>query len=285
MNLIQILKELSRRRLLVALAAVFSALVAIVAVYDASPAPPSISPRENVNARGSIEILVDSSNSPIADTRRDLTGLIARAGVFGRLISGGNVINEVAKATGIPAKQIDVAGPSPLPGQAPGAGESSPEYHPYGISVVQSETLPILTVVTRAPTVAEARDLADAVPVAIRSLVDSIQLKQETPLGKRVEVRVLGPAEAAPVDEALGKKAALAIFFVVFALCLLAILGIPRFRAAWREADAEEPPVAPAPDPQAGHEVLRLASDRSHEEAEEELPSPPPETAAPPQPR
>ena len=91
---------------------------------------------------------------------------------------------------------------------------------------------------------------------------------------------MLGPAEAAPVDEALGKKAALAIFVVVFVLCLLAILGIPRFRAAWRAADAEEPPVAPVPDVQASHEVLRLASDRSHDD---ELSSPPPETAAPPQ--
>lgn len=280
MNLIQTLKELSRRRLLVALAAVFAALIAILAVYKVSPSPPSISQRAHVNAQGSIEILVDSSNSPIADTRRDLTGLIARAGVFARLISGGNVINEVAKTTGIPARQIDVAGPSPLPGQAPGADEASPEYHPYGISVVQSETLPILTVVTRAPTVAEAVDLAEAVPVAIRSLVNSIQVKQETPAGKRVELRVLGPAEAAPQDEALGKKAALAIFVVVFVLCLLAILGIPRFRAAWRAADAEEPPVAPVPDVQASHEVLRLASDRSHDE---ELSSPPPETAAPPQ--
>ncbi len=280
MNLIQTLKELSRRRLLVALAVVFSAAVAILAVYRVSPSPPSISAREHVNAQGSIEILVDSANSPIADTRRDLTGLIARAGVFARLIAGGNVVNEIAKTTGIPAKQIDVAGPTPLPGEAPGAAEPSLQFHPYGISVVQSETLPILTVVTRAPTVTEARDLADAVPAAIGDLVNSIQVKQKTPASKQVEFRVLGPAQAAPVDEALGKKAALAIFVVVLALCLLAILGIPRFKAAWRAADAEDPPLEPLQGPQPGHEVLRLASDRADDD--EALGPPPPETAAPP---
>jgi hypothetical protein len=281
LNLIQTLKELSRRRLLVALSVAFSAAVAILAVYQVSPSPPSISAREHVNAQGSIEILVDSANSPIADTRRDLTGLIARAGVFARLIAGGNVVNEIAKTTGIPAKQIDVAGPTPLAGEAPGAGEPSPEFHPYGISVIQSETLPILTVVTRAPTVTEARELAEAVPAAIGGLVNAIQVKQDTPANKQVEFRELGPAQAAPVDEALGKKVALAVFVVVLALCLLAILGLPRFRAAWRAADAEEPPPAePLNGPQQSREVLRLATDRVDDH--EALGPPPPETAAPP---
>jgi hypothetical protein len=280
LNLIQILKELSRRRLLVALSVVFAAAVSILAVYQVSVSPPSIADREHINAQGSIEILVDSANSPIADTRRDLSGLIARAGVFARLIAGGNVVGEIAKTTGIPVKQIDVAGPTPLPGEAPGAAEPSLQFHPYGISVVQSETLPILTVVTRAPTVTEAKELADAVPEALSDLVNSIQAKQKTPASKQVEFRVLGPAQAAPVDEALGKKVALAIFVVVLAICLAAILGIPRFRAAWRAADAEDPPVDPLEDPQQNREVLRLATDRVSDH--EAIGPPPSETAAPP---
>lgn len=239
MNLILILKELWHRRLLVAIAILVAAAVSLVAVYQVSLSPPSISQRADIKARGSIEILVDSARSPIADARRDLSGLTARAGVFARYIVGGNVIGQIAKANGLRAKQIDVTGPEPLPGEAPGAGEEVPQIHPYGIAIVQSEELPILTVITRAPTVEEARGLAAAAPAAVRRVVESIQQQQQTPLDKRVEFRVLGPAKAAPVDDALGKKVALALFVFLLVLFLVAILAVPRLVAAWHAVEPE----------------------------------------------
>jgi hypothetical protein len=256
-TLILALKELWRRRLLVAAAAVASALVAALVVYDVSLAPPSLSKRGHVEATGSIEILVDSAKSPIADVGRDLEPLTARAGVFARYIAGGNVIGRIARDTGIPADQIEVAGPVPLPGEAAGAGAPPPHLLPYGIEIVQRDALPILNVATRAPTVAEARELADAAPAAVRQIVTSIQQQQGIPENKRVTFRVLGPAQASPVAEALGAKVGLLIFTFLFALLLLLILGAPRLAAAWRAAETEpggtqeQPPlrVAPAPSP------------------------------------
>lgn len=244
MNLILSLKELWHRRLLVAISIAVAAAVSLLAVYQVSLLPPSISQRADVKARGSIEILVDSARSPIADARRDLSGLSARAGVFARYIAGGNVVGQIAKANGLEARQIDVAGPEPLPGEAPGAGEEAPQIHPYGISITQSGELPILGVVTRAPTVEEARGLAAAAPAAIGRVVESIQAQQDTPLDKRVEFRVLGPAKAAPVDDALGKKVALALFAFLLVLFVVAILAVPRLVAAWHAAE----PDALAPD-------------------------------------
>jgi hypothetical protein len=256
-NLIQALKELWRRRLLVAAAAVVAALVAILAVYNVGVAPPSISKRGHVEATGSIEILVDSAKSPIADVGRDLEPLTARAGVFARYIAGGNVIRLIARDTGIPADQIEVAGPVPLPGEAAGAGAPPPHLLPYGIEIVQRDALPILNIATRAPTVPEARELAAAAPGAVRQIVTSIQQQQGIPENKRVTFRELGPAQALPVAEALGAKMGGLIFVVLFALLLLLILGAPRLVAAWRAADTEsdepqeQPPlrVAPTPSP------------------------------------
>jgi hypothetical protein len=267
LNLILILKELWHRRLLVAIAILVAAAVSLVAVYQVSLSPPAISQRADVKARGSIEILVDSARSPIADARRDLSGLTARAGVFARYIVGGNVVGQIAKANGLRAKQIDVTGPEPLPGEAPGAGEEAPQIHPYGIAIVQSEELPILTVITRAPTVEEARGLAAAAPAAVRRVVRSIQAQQQTPLDKRVEFRVLGPAKAAPVDDTLGKKVALALFVFLLVLFVVAILAVPRLIAAWRSAEPKlvatpaptEPQVGPDPD------VLQFAGGRNGE--------------------
>jgi hypothetical protein len=266
-NLILNLKELWRHRLLAGAAVLAAAAIAVFAVYRVNLSPPSIAERSHVDAQGSIDILVDSANSPIADARRDLTGLIARAGVFARLIAGGNVVGQIARETDIPVKQIDVAGPTPLPGQAPGANESSAQIHPYGISITQQEELPILTVLTRAPTVAKARELAAAAPAAVARVVESIQQQQSTPAEKRVEFRVLGPAEAAPVDNSLGKKVALALFVVLLAIFVALILGGPRFVAAWRTADSDLPPPEPQHDPRGSPAVLVLPADDREKES------------------
>lgn len=247
MNLILHLKELWHRRAFVAAAVAAAAAISILAVFQVSLVPPEISKRAQAEGQGSIEILVDSARSPIADARRDLAGLTARAGVFASYIAGGNVIGQIAKANGIPLRRIDVVGPEPLAGQAPGAGEAL-QLNPYGISIVQSGELPILTIVTRAPTAREARGLAAAAPAAIRRVVREIQVQQGTPPDRRVEFRELGPARATLVDDTMGKKVALILFVVLLTIFVVAILGLPRLISAWRDADAQPgPELVPLP--------------------------------------
>ncbi len=265
MNLILILKELRRRRALVVLSIFLAAAVSTLAVFQVSFLPPSISKRNHVDAQGSIELLVDSARSPIADAHRDLTGLTARAGVFARLMTGGNVIGRIAKANDIPVKQIEAAGPVPFPGEVPGAEQPPAQPLPYGIAVTQTESLPILRVVTRAPTVPEALSLAAAAPAAIRAEVEAIQAQQGTPPGKRVEFRELGPAQAALVDDAMGKKIALILFVVVLTILILLILGIPRFVTAWRAVEPDARPLGPGDEAAQAPEVLHLPAGREGE--------------------
>ncbi len=241
MNFIYFLKELWQRRLAVLIAAIASALIAVLVVYNVGFSPPALAKRDHVEARGSIEILIDSAKSPIADVGRNLEPLTARAGVFARYIAGGNVIARIGKATGIPAKQIEVAGPVPLPGEAIGAAAPPAKLLPYGIEILQRDELPIVSVETRAPTVSEARDLAAAAPAAIRGIVTGIQEQQRVPESKRVTFRVLGPAQADVATEAHGAKVAAGIFIAIFALGILLILGLPRLVDAWHATEAEPP--------------------------------------------
>jgi hypothetical protein len=280
--LIPYLKELWTRRRLVGGVLAGAALLSVIAVYNVGLFPPSISQREQVNAEGRIEILVDSAHSPIADARRDLTGLSARAIVFARLIAGGNIVRQMAKRADIPFKQIDVTGPAPPAGTSPPVEPVL--LHPYGISITSAEELPILVVSTRAPTVDEAKRLAAAAPPAVRQEVEGIQERQDTAPGRRVEFRVLGPAEAGTRDAALGKKAALGLFVALVAIGILLILGIPRFRAAWREETeaAQEDDLHPdrpqepkdeeklEDEPEPAPEVLQLLSDPGAEPEEAE---------------
>jgi hypothetical protein len=240
-NLIRLLKELSQRRLAVILVALGAAAIAALVVFSVSLSPPSLSKRDHAEGNGEIEILVDSARSPIADVGRDLEPLTARAGVFARYIAGGNVITRISEATGIPAKQIEVAGPAPLPGEAVGVTAPPTKLLPYGIEIAQRDALPIVNVSTRAPTVAEARELAAATPGAVREIVSGIQVHEKVPDSKRVTFRVLGPAQADLASEALGAKAAIGIFIVLFALGILMILGLPRLVEAWRSVEIEPP--------------------------------------------
>lgn len=258
MSLVLGLKELWSRRGLVAVAVLAAASIAVLAVFRVSPLPPSISKRAQVESQGSIDILVDSAASPIADARRDLTGLTARAGVFARLMAGGNVVGRIAQEAGVPVKQIDVAGPQPLPGEAPGAERPPPHTRPFGIAVTQQGELPILSVVTRAPTRAAARALAAAAPVAIAGVVTSIQRRQGTAPAKRVQFRVLGPAKVISVNNSPGKKLALALFLALLAIFIALVLGAPRFLAAWRAAEREPSPEQPQDEPEEHPTVLLL---------------------------
>lgn len=255
------LKELWRRRMLVAASVLAAFAITVLAIYQVSLLPPSIAKRADVDAQGSIDVLVDSASSPIADARRDLTGLTARAGVFARLMAGGRVVGQIAREAGIRGREIDVAGPEPLAGEAPGVDQTPPQIRPYGIAITRQDELPILSVVTRAPTVAEARALAAAAPVVIGRLVESIQRRQATPLAKRVEFRVLGRAQAAPVDDPAGKGVALALFAILLAIFVALILAGPRFLAAWRAAEPGPPPDEPRRRPAEQPTVLLLPAD------------------------
>ncbi|HEV7769074.1 MAG TPA: hypothetical protein VGO66_00245 [Solirubrobacterales bacterium] len=258
MSLVLGLKELWRRRAYVVAAVLAAAGISILVVFQVSLLPPSISKRAQVEVQGSIDVLVDSAASPIADARRDLAGLTARAGVFARLMAGGNVVGRIAQDADVPIKQIDVAGPEPLPGEAPGAEQPSSQARPYGIAITQQGELPILSIVTRAPTRPEARALAAAAPAAIAEVVTSTQRRQGTPSAKRVQFRVLGPAEVVSVNNSPGRKMALLLFVVLLGIFVALVLAAPRFLAAWRTAEPEPAPEEPPGEPEAQPMVLLL---------------------------
>jgi hypothetical protein len=241
-TVVLMLRELWQRRALVALVTGLALVVAAAAVYQVSFLPPSLSKRDHSEARGSIEILVDSNRSPLGDVAGKLEPLTARAGVFARYIAGGNVIRQIAADTGIPYEQIEVSGPAPLPGEAIGVTAPPEHLKPYGFTIVQRDELPIVNVETRAPTLDQARALAAATPNAIRTIVGRIQAQQDVPAEKRVTFRVLGPAQATKATEALGAKVAVVIFVLLEAVGLLLILGVPRLVKAWRLAGASGGP-------------------------------------------
>lgn len=234
---ISILKELWKRKLLVAVVIAVAVVAAVLAVYKVSPS--GISKRSTPAVSGSSEVLIDSARSPIAGSKRNVEALSTRAAVFARLGTSGNIVKEIAKEVGVNPWEIQVTGPQPFPGEAPGVSEAAEEL-PYGLTYSQVGELPIIAIVSRAPDVHTARALAAAAPRSLEKMVQRVQVKQGTPERERVEIRTLGPATVSAVDNGPGKKIGVAIFLGILLVGLGLILGIPRLVAAWRDAGEDE---------------------------------------------
>lgn len=239
MTFISLLKELWKRRLLVVLAVIIAAAAAVLAVYQVSLHPPGLSRQSTASAQGSSEVLIDSARSPIAGSKRDVEALETRAAVFARLMASGNIVKEIATESGVEPWEIQVTGPQPFPGEAPGISEVG-ETLPFGLTYTQIGQLPIISITSRAPTVAAARALATAAPRALERLVAETQKTQKTPARERVEIRTLGPTQVAGVETGPSKKIALAIFFGVLLVEIGLILSVPRLVSAWRQTDEPE---------------------------------------------
>src|SRR5262249_41747946 len=160
LSLVLTLRELWERKILVVLSFMLATAAAVLVVYHVSISPPGIEKKAETEAEGSISILVDAARSPLGDAQRDLAPLSGRAGVLASYMSGGDVIGQIAEQNHISPKQIEVVGPTPLPGEAPGVEEGPAIKLPYGIEIKQEGELPVLQVVTRAPTLEKAADLA-----------------------------------------------------------------------------------------------------------------------------
>jgi hypothetical protein len=154
-------------------------------------------------------------------------------------MASGNIVKEIATESGVEPWEIQVTGPQPFPGEAPGISEVG-ETLPFGLTYTQIGQLPIISITSRAPTVAAARALATAAPRALERLVAETQKTQKTPARERVEIRTLGPTQVAGVETGPSKKIALAIFFGVLLVEIGLILSVPRLVSAWRQTDEPE---------------------------------------------
>lgn len=254
MELARILKTLWQRRRLVALGAVVAALASMLSVYTVSLVPPGLTPRTNVFATASTQLLVDAPNSAFADLENEMTPLETRASVFARFLATPAAIELIAKDAGVPADEIEAAGPYdinlPVIDQEPTAGQRSSqiigEGALYRLRFENNPVLPIVSVFAQAPTEREALALADAVPRALATYIAAIQVKQQTPRSRRVVIRPLGNAIGGVVNKNANIEIGLFVFFVVFGAWCMLLIPAQTIARGWRESwAADEPGRAP----------------------------------------
>lgn len=258
MALVEIVRELWQRKLMVGLVVVLALAAAILSAYRFSVNPPGLEKRSLTVAAASSQILIDSPKSTLVAGAEvgEFATLATRAKIYGQYLSSLAAREEIAKIVGIPAQTISTSGPfSPATGQqeyaAQPSGERADELLQEGaqnrLVFTAQEGVPILTVSAQAETTERAVALASASFQTLKEYIHNLQAGGE-PVRRGVTVRELGAPEGGTLGSSNNMILMVLAFLLVFGLGCAAILVIPSFVARWRAlSNLDRPKTAPAP--------------------------------------
>lgn len=248
MDVAQILRELWRRRALVAVGAVVAVAVALLTVYRVSLIPPRLVSKTLTLNTAQTSILVDTPNAALTNLSSDLRPLVDRANVFGRFATTLVVRRSIAEAAGIPVERLVVEAPfaqnQPRAAREPVAIQRNQqligEQTDYLVRLDTDSGYPVVRIFAQGPTVPDAQRLANAAAAGFRRYVERVQARRRVPSKQRVIIRQLGSAEGGTI----GRNVKLTVTLVAFlatltAWCLLVLLGA-NVAAGWRRLEAGE---------------------------------------------
>jgi hypothetical protein len=256
LELVRILRELSRRRRLVALVLGASLLVGLLLAFKPGFPPRS---RQYQVSLASADILIDTNDSQvvaIGGRGPDLPTLASRANLIGNLMTGGPLKEAIAKDAGIPGRQISVVPPANVntPGVTPEAvtppaSRGVPDAEATVLSLSADETLPILHVVAQASDPEVARRLSSATITAVRNYLGSVAAFQHIPAANQLVVRQFGAPVALTATRGLPRHYAVIATIVLALLGCAAIVGGSWFARSWRQIEEAEARGAEAGEP------------------------------------
>jgi hypothetical protein len=262
MEFVSILRQLWRRKLLVFLVFIVAVGAATASAYKI----PSMQKRGVSLGAASSQILVDSPASTLVEgaDSGQLTTQSTRARVYAQYLSSLEARDQIARASGIPARYISLSGPfstdisrnnyEPQPSEAR-ANDILKEGQGYRLVFDAQDGVPIITVSSQAPTADAAIKLARASYVALKEYVDRLSKEADAvpvkPLPKGVTaapqtpdtgvtVRELGAPQGGTIGGGNGKILMVLAFIAVilFGCALIAIL--PGMARHWRLLDRAE---------------------------------------------
>lgn len=258
-----------RRRWVAALAVAALAVVTALAVRTTVSSVPT--------GAATVQILVDSPDSALANLSQETVPLTTRASVFAQVMTSAAVLEDIARSAGVPVTQMTAQGPYS------GAGQSLDVVTPseargtqlaaqtvkYRLTFVAQTNEPVVTASVQGPNAAAAERVATAIFPGVQRYVANLQQQSATPQQDRVTIRQLGPPQAGAVNSSARSTLMFAAFFGVLLVGLLALVGIDVARRPRLVPAIEQPtPLPPAveltrgEDPERPSEGVRLASER-----------------------
>jgi hypothetical protein len=280
MELVSIIRQLWRRKLLVVLAFLVALCVSIWSAYKV----PSMEKRGLQLGAASSQILVDSPASTLVEgvDANQLTTLSTRARVYAQYLASLQARDVIGQASGIPPRYIKTSGPFSSDisrnnyqnqSSESRANDVLKEGAGYRLVFDAQEGVPIISVSAQAPTADAAIKLAKASFVALNQYVEKLQREadavpeKELPKGvtpqvstdNGVRVRQLGDPEGGTIGGGNGKILMVFVFLAVFLLGCALIAILPGMARHWRLLDRAEQLVEESADaPAASEDPLRF---------------------------
>jgi hypothetical protein len=235
-----VLRELSKRRILLLVGVLVAVTAAVFSVYRIEGS--SLKPKTLQYSSANTQVLVDSPKSVLGNLSQSFEPLSIRASVYANFMASPAVLAVIGQQVGLSGGQIYAAGPvnpqQPRVVQEPTAlkrnVEITGEANPYRLEFSNNTSQPTINIYAQAPKTTQAIALANAAVVGLQRYVGDLQRASGTPSAARVTIRQLGPAIGGVVNGGISKALAAMVFVMVFLLwCVLVLVG-SRFVAIWR---------------------------------------------------
>jgi hypothetical protein len=253
MDLVTILRTLSRRRGLVILGGALAIVCGLLIAFHVSLMPPKLESRKQEVGTGVARMLVDTPRSVIVELNpRGSEFLGSRANVLANVMVDGQLKESIARRAGIRPKQLFAAAETAT---APELTPTAPTDQPYAmvtrvLGADSGEQIPIIEIETEAPQVRTAAALANSAMESVQTYLESKAAEEMVPDARRLFVDPIGPAEASKVTRGAGPLVAFAAAILIFMMVCGAIAFATSLAAGWRRAAAGEvAPMEPAPEP------------------------------------
>lgn len=229
MELAESLKILWARKLVTA-AIVAVAIVAAVAVRLTVHSTPS--------GAATVQILVDSPDSALANLSQETVPLTTRASVLAQVMTSAGVLEQIANASHVPVGELTAQGPYSGAGQSldvitPAEARSNQlvgEGVKYRLTFVAQTNEPVVTASVQGPTAAAAASVAAGIYPGVQAYVAQLQKQSATPAAHQVTIRQLGPPQAGPVSSNSRSTLMAAALLGVLLIGLLGLLGFEGLR-------------------------------------------------------
>ncbi|MGH2870670.1 MAG: hypothetical protein ACRDNK_24265 [Solirubrobacteraceae bacterium] len=200
-----------------------------------------------------VQLLVDSPQSSLANLRQDPTLLAERASELAQAVTSPQALRSIGARAGVPANELTAEGP--FTGVGLGLNVETPSAargiqlvsnsSPYHLTFVPQSAIPVITVSVLGPTPEAAGRVATAVAPGVRAWLRRYQVPNSNPAAL-VTIRQLGSAQAGVVNSGSSKVLAGITGAGILILGLLAVIGIGGRRAR-RKAEMQQ--LAPTLEP------------------------------------
>ena len=242
MELVNILRQLWRWRLLVVASGALAIACGILATYKVT-LPSHLESRQYKVGLGSVNVLIDTPDSQVIDLDpKGADAVGTRANLLANLISTSPIKSAIAARVHMPASQLTIVTPSaggvttPLSTNAAVQNKRRESI----ISIRTATDLPVISVDTQAPDVETAGRLANGAVLGLRDYLTSVAATQRVPEARQLVLRQLGAAQVGTAVRGPRRMIAVMIVIFIFSLCCAAIVVVSGVVRDWRAASAAE---------------------------------------------